>query len=162
MNCAANEVYVDAQDWWSNPDLSKDFGHLHTGLCWPYLATINAPLTLRVRSVLHENPGQLVELHVESYDGGPVTPVCSDSTAVVCVKFDPPRSLANCTATNGTSTDAGVTCTWWDTVTINPAMIAKSGWQQFRFRGLVNEPDGTEMHTSTGLHAYVVNSQIRQ
>jgi hypothetical protein len=164
MGCAANEVYVDAQDWWSNPDggPGNDFGHLHTGLCWPYLTTISAPLNLRVRSVLHENPGELVELRVQSYDAGPVTSACNDDTAFVCLRFNPPRTLAACAATNGTASDNGATCTWWDTITIDPAKIAKSGWQQFRFRGFVKEPDGNEMRTSTGLHAYVVNSQPRQ
>jgi hypothetical protein len=164
MSCASGQVYVDAQDWWSNPDggPGTDFGHLHTGLCWPYQATIDAPLTLRVRSVLHENPGQLVELRVQSYDAGPVTPTCNDDTAVICLRFDPPRTLASCAATKGTSSDNGATCTWWDSVTLDPAKIAKSGWQQFRFRGFVKEPDGNEMRTSTGLHAYVVNHQPRQ
>jgi hypothetical protein len=164
--CKVGEVYVDAQGWWTNPDggPGDDFGHLHTSVCWPYLATIDAPLTMNVRSAMHHNPGILRELRVQSFDAGPVTPVCNDSTAIVCRTFPatadrPARTIKDCVASGGELKDAGETCVWWDTITIDPAKIAKSGWQQFRFRGFVVEPDGKEMHTSTGLHARVVNNQ---
>ena len=163
MGCRSGEVFMDAQDWWMNPDggPGQDFGHLHTQLCWPYKATISSPIDIQVRSVLHNNPGQFRVLRVQSWSAGSTTTECGGSDAIDCINFNPVRTLATCAPTGGTLKDNGQTCVWADTLTIDPAKIARSGWQQFRFHGVVAEPDGKEMRTSTGLHAYVVNNQPR-
>lgn len=159
--CKAGEVFHDSQDWWAHDDPERDFGHLHTQVCFPVNATIERPYEVTVISVLHRNPGRFYRLMMQSFDGGldGDDSICNDSTAVQCKSFS--RSLAECEATGGTLTDGGETCRWRDTFTIDPDALASSGWQQFRFRAFVNEPDGTRMATSTSLHAQVVNDQPR-
>jgi hypothetical protein len=82
---------------------------------------------------------------------------CGDSTAVICKSFE--RSMERCEATGGELIDHGATCRWRDSVTIDPAALGQSGWQQFRVRAFVAEPDGTRMATSTSLHAEIVNDR---
>jgi hypothetical protein len=157
MGCAANEVWLDAQDWWAttpgrvgrdgNP--GDDFGHLHTGLCFPSGAALRGVVPLRVRSVLHDNPGHFRELQVQLYQG--------DSANRIAAQLRFERRLSTCAATGGQLSDNGATCTWWDTVRVDTRQARFDGEAQFRVRGFVAEPDGREMRTSTSLHATLRN-----
>jgi hypothetical protein len=157
--CKRGEVFHDSQDWWLHEDPARDFGHLHTQVCFPVNARIDQPYQVTVTSLLHNNPGTFYRLMMQSYSGGldGDETLCSDSTAVACKSFQ--RTLAECEASGGTLLDNGMTCRWRDRFTIDPQRLAASGWQQFRFRAFVDEPDGTRMATSTALHAEIVNDQ---
>lgn len=158
--CAAGELFVDSQDWWMRaPNTNgKEFGHLHTSLCWPYRGTLSSTRQIKVISKLHNNPGEFRRLDVQVFDAA-INPCNGDSYAIDCHLFNPPRTLAQCTATGGTLSDGGATCAWTDYLTLNPSRISKSGWLEFRFRGFVREPDGSEMRTSTGLQLNVQNGK---
>jgi hypothetical protein len=110
MGCADDELWVDAQDWWATTpgrvgrdgDPGDDFGHLHTGLCFPMKGDLKGVVTLRVRSVLHDNPGRFRQIQVQLYQG--------DSANIVAgeLRFD--RRLDSCSQTGGEVTDQGMTC----------------------------------------------------
>jgi hypothetical protein len=157
--CRAGEIFQDSQDWWTHDDPARNFGHLHTQLCFPVNARIDRPYPLTVTTLLHDNPGTFYRLMVQSFGGGLDRDEqrCGDSTAVICKSFE--RSMERCEATGGELIDHGATCRWRDSVTIDPAALGQSGWQQFRVRAFVAEPDGTRMATSTSLHAEIVNDR---
>jgi hypothetical protein len=165
QGCKPGEIYVDAQNWWvSTPGkvggdgkAGQDFGHLHTALCFPHKATITGKISLKVRSIMHNNPGQFYRLMVQIADDrvAPEPKGCGgDSMAVACLTFDPPRTCP-----------VNQTCVWEDTLVVDTRMIKHDGWQQFRVRGFVHERgkngETESMRTSTGLHAYVKNGNPR-
>jgi hypothetical protein len=157
MGCRANELWLDAQDWWATTPgrvgrdgtPGDDFGHLHTGLCFPLMSTLQGVVPLRVRSVMHHNPGHFREIEVQLYQG--------DSANIVAAELHFSRRMSSCVQTGGTLTDAGMTCTWWDTIQVDTRKARYDGEVQFRVRGFVGEPDGKDMRTSTSLHATLRN-----
>lgn len=157
MGCAPNEIWLDAQDWWASTpgrvgrdgDPGEDFGHLHTGLCFPLKAELRGVVPLRVRSVLHDNPGRFRQIQVQLYQGDSANVVAADQ------RFE--RRLSQCAATGGQLSDGGNTCTWWDTVPVDTRRARYDGEVQLRVRAFVAEPDGKEMRTSTSLHATLRN-----
>jgi len=159
FNCAAGQIAADAQAWWMPMGSQKgnNFGHLHTTVCFPHMKTLSGKVDFRIRSVMHNNPGQLRRLMVQIFGPNHANPGCNDDYAIICKEIKPARTLANCASTGGTLTDNGMTCTWWDTLTVDTSLFDYDGIQEFRFRGFVREPDGNDMRTSTGLHAYVKN-----
>ena len=86
----ADELWLDAQDWWATTpgrvgrdgDPGDDFGHLHTGLCFPIKAELRGVVPLRVRSVLHDNPGRFRQLQVQLYQGDSANVVAADQRAI--------------------------------------------------------------------------------
>ena len=161
LGCQSGEIFVDAQDWWLHDTSPKEnLGHVHTQVCWPYKVTIDKPLTVTVKAVMHANPGTLYRLWVQAWDSGTSGTGCN-SGVIACKDFSPQRTLANCTSTGGTLKDHGHTCVWSDTITIDPAKISESGWKEFRIRHFVKQPTGDDMRTSTSLQGYVVNGKTR-
>jgi hypothetical protein len=161
MGCQPGEIFTDMQGWWKNPNPSKDRGHLHIGVCFPHGKTLTGKVTFRIRTVMHNNPGRLtrdaVYIVAPKVSGAPT---CGGNGALACVPLkDKPRTIAQCAATGGTLSADGLTCTWWDNLTVDTALIANDGWQEFRFKGYVKEPDGQEMIVSNGLHAYLKNGR---
>jgi hypothetical protein len=163
VGCQPGEIFVDSQDWWGNPDggPGDDFGHLHLQLCWPHLGTINKITDLPVRVVMHDNPGAYYHLTADVFNAGG-TSGCPSNHAIFCFNPQPRRTLANCEATGGILRDNGNTCVWQDKLTIDPAKIRYSGWQEFRFRAFVRQPNKDRMYQSTGLFAYVENGKERR
>jgi hypothetical protein len=108
--CKPHEVFHDSQDWWAHDDEERNFGHLHTQLCFPVGERIDRPYEVTVTSVLHNNPGEFYRLMMQSFSGGLESDelMCHDSTAVACKNFS--RSLRSCTATGGRLVDQGQTC----------------------------------------------------
>jgi hypothetical protein len=164
--CADDEIYISSQDWWlTTPGEvgddglpGEDFGHLHTELCFPHKATISGEMTLDITSIMHHNPGEFYKLIVQIWAEGlpDLSGVCGEGSAVACAEFDPPRTLASCEASGGTLIGAA-TCQWQDSLSFDSSIFPFDGWQQFRVRGKVHQTDGSDMRTSTGLHAYLSN-----
>ncbi|HMQ33094.1 MAG TPA: hypothetical protein PKD53_20350 [Chloroflexaceae bacterium] len=161
MGCSSREVWLDAQDWWASTpgrvgrdgDAGDDFGHLHTGLCFPITAELRGVVPLRVRSVLHHNPGRFREIEVQLYQ--------SDEANIVAAERHFERRLSTCTQSGGQLSDGGMTCTWWDTIAVDTRKARYDGEVQFRVRAFVSEPDGKDMRTSTSLHATLRNGGRR-
>lgn len=170
--CQPGEIYFSSQDWWSNAggndrkpngDLADDFGHLHTELCFPHNATITGEVTFHVRHIMHMNPGEMYKFNVQIYNSDEQdgrSRSCNSRHNYYCARFNPPRSIANCTRTGGTLSEDGDTCVWTDEVHIDTADFPYDGWQQFRFRAFVTQPNGDDMRTSTGLNAYLENGHV--
>jgi hypothetical protein len=149
MGCNLGEVYADMQDWWSNPDPAKDHGHLHIAVCFPHAQTVTGQITFDVHTTLHHNPGKLNKISIGiTAPTIPNAPTCGGNKALACVPGlrDHPRTCP-----------IDQTCTWTDQLTVDTALIAYDGWQEFRFKAYVDEPDGTQMIVSNGLHAYLQN-----
>lgn len=144
---------MDAQDWWTNPDggAGNDFGHLHTSVCFPSKATLKGVVPFTVRSVMHQNPGIFRQLQVQIYQGD------SANIAILTQTFR--RTMKTCEQTGGALSPDGLTCVWLDTLRLDTSKARYDGEAQFRFRGFVREPDGTEMRTSTSLHATLRNGR---
>lgn len=157
MGCQASEVWIDAQDWWATTpgrigldgDAGDDFGHLHTGLCFPIMSSLQGVVQLKVRSVLHHNPGKFREIEVQLYQG--------DDANIVAGELHFNRRMNTCVQTGGQLTDGGMTCTWWDTIAVDTRKARYDGEVQFRVRAFMGEPDGKDMRTSTSLHANLRN-----
>lgn len=171
-DCQSGEVYLSTQAWWTNAsgeainphtnELATDFGQVHTELCFPHLVTISGNITFHVNNTLYQNPGEFHKFMVQifNHDGVDRDPrLCHDDHAYTCVIFDPPRTIENCEETGGRVGAEGQSCTWTDTVTVHTADFPYDGWQQFRFRAFVKEPDGIDSRTSTGLHAFLQNDR---
>jgi hypothetical protein len=159
LGCAPGEISTDAQAWWMpvGSQSGNNFGHLHTTVCFPHQATLSGKVNFRIRSVMHNNPGQFKRLMVQIFGPNHANPGCNDDYAITCVSLNPVRTIKNCASTGGTLAADGMTCTWWDTLTVDTSLFDNDGLQEFRFRGFVAEPDGNDMRTSTGLHATLKN-----
>lgn len=160
MGCKTTEVFADIQDWWTHTDEDKDFGHLHVGICFPFRQQLTGSYTFRVRTALHHNPGTLtrIAMYVESSPLVTGTKTCAPNGGLACAP-NVPRTIKTCATTNGTLMDNGETCVWWDNLTVNIGAIKEDGYQEFRMKGYVKEPDGTEMIVSNALIAYVKNGR---
>lgn len=173
--CIDDEIYISSQDWWlTTPGEvgedglpGEDFGHLHTELCFPHATTITGEMSLEVTSIMHHNPGDFNKVVIQLWQSGlnDMTPesdttefpvACGEGSAIACKVFNPPRTLDTCEASGGTLVDEA-TCKWVDGLSFDTSYFPNDGWQQFRVRGKVEQPDGTSMRTSTGLHAYISN-----
>lgn len=160
--CAADEMFFDAQSWWTNPNgtvgtrgtVGDDFGHIHAGLCWKLKPTWSGTVTLRIRTILHDNPGTFHRIRIQLYQGD------TSTTNVTAGSLTFSRTLAGCPA--GQSSDSGATCTWWDSIPVDTTKARWNGWAQVRLSAIVAVRDGTtgvaeEMRNSTGLAVYLNN-----
>jgi hypothetical protein len=131
-------VFLEVQDWWlQTPGASgTSFGHVHVGTCFPYGATLSGPVAFDVRVVMHDNPGVLQRVDIALFTG-------DDSGGVItAVPFG-----VTCAAT----------CTYWGRGLVDTAAAGFDGWQEFRFKARVDEPDGKRMVTSSGWPANLAN-----
>lgn len=128
-------IFIETQDWWVSASGSQgDSGHVHVGTCFPYLQQIRGVVRFDLRVVMHENPGHLRRVDVAIY-------AADDSGLVVPVEFD---------------RDCAATCVFTAPVQIDTSTVS-DGWQEFRFKARVDQPDGTEMLTSSGWKTYLDN-----
>ena len=132
-------VFLEVQDWWlQTPGAAgTSFGHVHVGTCFPYAATLVGAVAFDVRVVLHANPGVLQRVDIGLFTGDD-----EDGGVVVGVPFK-----AVCAAT----------CTYWGHGVVDTAAAGYDGWQEFRFKARVDEPDGNRMVTSTGWPVNLAN-----
>jgi hypothetical protein len=132
-------VFLEVQDWWlQTPGASgTSFGHVHVGTCFPYGATLSGPVGFDVRVVMHDNPGVLQRVDIGLFTGGD-----DDGGVLVGVPFQ--------------TTCAG-TCTFWGHADVDTAAAGFDGWQEFRFKARVDEPDGARMVTSSGWPVNLAN-----
>ena len=125
-------IFIETQDWWVSS--TGGSGHVHVGTCFPYLQQIRGVVRFDLRVVMHENPGHLRRVDVAIYPA-------DDSGLVVPVEF---------------GKDCAGTCVFTAPVYIDTSTVS-DGWQEFRFKARVDQPDGTEMLTSSGWKTYLDN-----
>jgi hypothetical protein len=135
-------IWLEAQSWWlQTPGMAgTDFGHAHVGTCFPYGVPVSGSIGFDVKVTMFNNPGTLVRLapHVATAAG--------DS-----VNFDQP-------VLNWTPGGSGV-AELWQHVEIDTTRIPLDGLQELRMFAQIREPDGKEMHVSTGWQLHVANGR---
>jgi hypothetical protein len=137
---AEPRLFLETQDWWvATPGQGgDDFGHVHVGTCFPFAQTIAGVVQFDMRVMMHNNPGTLARVDVAIH-------TASGEGVIVPVSFN--------------KTCSG-TCTYWAKVAVD-TRGSPDGWQEFRFKARVDEPDGNRMVTSSGWPAYVNNGSPR-
>lgn len=146
LTCAGyveQRVFLDSQSWWvTTPGKDgKDFGHLHTSLCFPLHQQVKGVIPLDIRLTMHENPGRLRSLTVQ---------VFTDSGATVVAKKEFKPALT-----------CEMTCAWWVHLEADTTKVPFDGRQEWRIRPRVEEPDGKTMVGSTSYQAYLSNGRPR-
>jgi hypothetical protein len=153
--------FVDTQAWWM-PDADQannsttNTGHVHLGACIPELETVSSGnLTVNVRVVLHDNPGNAnyVSMIFKTSD-----------TETVVQKCYLRATAANFTCPGPSSTGDGDfvcsgTCERWLTFSKPISAFNHSGTQEVRFRVFVPEPDGKEMQSSFNWQVNIQNGR---
>ncbi len=129
--CPADTVPFEAQAWWMN-----DFGHVHLGFCAPKEQHISGRYAVKVRLVLHNNPGILALLQAQIDDS---TFVQTDKVGVTC--------------------PVDQTCAWNDEVAIETSDFPNDGWHHLRIRAVVKEPDGKELIATNFIPVYLNNGK---
>jgi hypothetical protein len=131
-------IFMEAQSWWTQTEgqPGTDFGHAHVGTCFPYNVQVSGVLVFDVRIKMHHNPGTLVQMkpHIETPTG--------------TVAF--PQPHLNWTPVDGTGEI-------WQRVWIDTTLVPYDGLQELRLWTQVREPDGNEMHVSTGWQLDLAN-----
>lgn len=139
---AEKRIYVESQGWWmqtpGRPD-GKEFGHLHTGLCFPFGQTVNGVVPFDVRLHMHMNPGVLKKLTIQVWNGG---------TGASASKILGYRCADD--------------CDYWVHLEVDMGKHPYSGWQEVRIRPSVTEPDGNELVGSTSYQLQAANGKPRK
>lgn len=139
--------FLEAQGWWvpipGLEDAVNDFGHLHVGTCFPVEQQVSGTLDFDVRVTLHDNPGELraIRPHFATPGGNPTSGKISNI---------------------GNTCPAGETCTWWFHTQMDTTLSDYDGRQEIRFLTSVAEPDGQELHVSTGWQVDIRNGGGRE
>lgn len=135
-------VFLEAQSWWlPTPGKSTNaFGHVHVGTCFPLDQTLRGTVDFDIRIILHNNPGTLHRIR---------THIAGDGFNETTGGF----------ANLGKTCPDDQTCAWWFHTTMDTRVARYDGRQEFRFLTTVREPDGQELHVSTGWQAYLDNGK---
>jgi hypothetical protein len=153
--------FVDTQAWWvpdtdqANNSITNN-GHVHLGACIPERETISSGnLTVKVRVILHENPGKANYVSMVF-----VTPN-SESAVQKCYLR---ASASNFTCPGPASNGKGDfvctgTCERWLRFSIPISTFKNAGLQEVHFRAFVPEPDGNEMRASVNFQADIQNGK---
>jgi len=134
-------VFLESQAWWKTAPAAfgSDFGHVHSGTCFPYLQDISGVVPFDVVTKLHDNPGLLTRVEVQAFNSAYGTKnLTSVAPKFVCASND-------CTVTHTLSPDT--------------RLLAYDGLTEFRIRSHVREPDGNVMIATDGWLAYVRNGR---
>jgi len=138
---AQPRILLDSQAWWVRGvgQTGKDFGHIHTLLCFPVRQTIRGVVPFDIQLTMHDDPGgKLTGLVIQI--GGSGQYVAAKTT------FKPPLTCAD-------------TCSWWVHLDADTSGFANDGWQEFRIRPKVLESDGNTKVGSTSYQAYLANGK---
>ena len=158
---AESRQFVDTQSWWM-PDADQannaitNTGHLHLGACIPERETISSGnLTINVRVILHDNPGQGNYVSMVF-----ITP--SSETAVQ--KCYLRASAPDFTCPGPSSTGKGDfvctgTCERWLTFSRPISAFRHAGLQEIHLRAFVPEPGGNEMRASLNWQTDIQNGK---
>lgn len=133
-------IWLESQAWWlQTPGAGgTHFGHAHVGTCFPYNVPVAGQVAFDVKITFFDNPGTLVRL-------APHVTTASDT-----YNFDQPE--LNWTAPNGMGE-------LWQHVVIDTTRIPVDGLQELRMFAQIREPDGKEMHVSTGWQLNIANGR---
>ena len=126
-------IPVELQAWWT-----PNFGHIHAGARLPLGQVVSGTLAFDVRIVLHDNPGHLFELRIDT-DGSVFKKIP--------LNLDCPY--------NGTSTTL-TQCAFNVPVSLDTTKM-HDGWRELRLRATTRTPDGKLFLNSSGIPINVQN-----
>jgi hypothetical protein len=131
-------IFLEGQSWWMQTpgESGTEFGHAHVGTCFPYNVKVSGEVVFDVRIKMFHNPGTLIRLqpHIE--------------TAAGQVVFSQP--VLDWIPPDGTGE-------LWQRVRIDTTQVQYDGLQELRLWTQIREPDGKEMHVSTGWQLDLAN-----
>ncbi|MDQ3691494.1 MAG: hypothetical protein M3406_15975 [Chloroflexota bacterium] len=133
--------FVESQAWWDQTPgkTGTDFGHLHVAAWIPYKQVVSGTLTLKLRFILHDNPGTFAYFN----------PVLKTDSQEISLPHD--TSLEGWTC--------GGTCSRTVTTSIDTTQSDYDGIQEIRIRAFVDEPDGNRMHASVNALVNLQNGE---
>ena len=140
-------LFLESQIWWKRASgrTGTDFGHVHTGMCFPYLQTLTGKFVVHVVTKLHDNPGTfndiIFQARNEAYSSRPI----QLRPHIVVRKKCP---LAD--------------CTFVTRAVIDTRVLPVDGLWQFRIRSRVKEPDRRVAMPSNAFPVYVQNGRPRR
>jgi hypothetical protein len=140
-------LFLESQIWWKRASgkSGTDFGHVHTGMCFPYLQTLSGKFVVHVVTKLHDNPGTfndiIFQARNEAYSSRPL----QLRPHIVVRKKCP---LAD--------------CTFVTRAVIDTRVLPVDGLWQFRIRSRVTEPDSRVAMPSNAFPVYVQNGRPRR
>jgi hypothetical protein len=128
-------IPVELQAWWA-----PNFGHVHAAAKLPLGQEVSGVIEFDVRIVLHDNPGHLYELRIDTDEG-----VFERIPLDLACPYDGIEST-NCAFSVPVSLDTrGMT----------------DGWREIRIRATTETPDGFEFLNSSGIPVLVNNGGPR-
>lgn len=136
---AQPRVFLESQGWWMRTPGKNgtDFGHLHSGTCFPWGQTLSGVVHFEQRVVMHMNPGTLIRARVYMFHSGAPEPMKQFTPNYRC---------------------QAETCTWSFPYDLD-TRLSYDGCQEFRFQAWVREPDGKELLATTGWRANIRNGR---
>ena len=142
VSCAGypeKRVFLEGQGWWMQTPgkTGTEFGHVHSGTCFPWGQRISGVVHFDVRITMFMNPGLLTNLRIQIFHSGAPDPVKNVQLNKRC---------------------ADMVCAFWVPVDID-TRLAYDGCQEFRFQSWVTEPDGNKLVATTGFRTYLANGR---
>lgn len=139
---AQPRTFLESQSWWRRTPgaTGTDFGHVHSGACFPYMKTLKGFVRFDVRTLMHDNPnGRLYVVRVQAFNNAYGTKTLKTvKVNRVCGSTD---------------------CTFWTTVTVDTSTLANGGLTEFRIHSEVRDPDGSRNLATNGYLAYIRNGK---
>jgi hypothetical protein len=131
-------IFLEGQSWWMQTTgrSGTEFGHVHVGTCFPYKVKVSGELVFDVRIKMFHNPGTLIRLQPHI-----VTANSQVTFTQRAMDWIP----------------AGGTGEIWQRVRIDTTRVPYDGLQELRMWAQIREPDGKEMHVSTGWQLNLAN-----
>ena len=143
---------MESQQWWQNHyadgtpipgSTATNFGHVHSGACFPNFQTVSGVLHFNVRTLMHDNPtGVFVKLKPQTVQNG-------------STEKEWPAVQVNQTC--GTSD-----CEFWTPYDMDLSTLPYSGWTIIRLRSYVLEEDGDTALATDSWLVYVSNGKTRK
>jgi hypothetical protein len=152
VTCAGyrqRRVFLESQVWWQRTPgrQGTNFGHVHTGVCFPYLRKIHGRVAFDVVTKLHRNPGVFKDIIFQARNER-YSPRPRQLRRRIVVGKRCPRKSRN-------------DCTFITRVVVNTRVLPTDGLWQFRIRSRVREPDGHIAMPSNAFPTFVRNRKSR-
>ena len=135
-------VFLESQSWWRRTPGSNgtDFGHIHSGTCFPFLQAISGTVRFDVRSMIHDNPGSTLNaIRIQAFKTGRGT------ETLASVDLDAPCESGE--------------CTFWTRVIADTSALEYDGLTEFRVQSWSMDADGSRNLATNGFLAYVENGK---
>ena len=166
-------------DFQNNP--TENIGHVHVGTCFPLNEDIDGDTNFRVLVTLHEYPDDADMVYINphifgdgfnlaatvsldqpnSTPGAVLSSYQTNGANIILTKQNGNKNLKlSCEAADSPfgNDELGDTCFLGYDIDLDTKISPYDGLQEFRFFTSILEPDGQEMHVTSGWHANLTNN----